>query len=100
MVIPEEHHIKELANGLRIGFFGILGKKAAEYTPYAPPITFSDPIETARAAVAELQAASVDVVIGLSHSGEVEEAALAAAVPGIDPIWACWKWPLIELAGK
>ncbi|NLW16935.1 MAG: bifunctional metallophosphatase/5'-nucleotidase [Firmicutes bacterium] len=96
MVIPEEHlltgvgirqtHIKELANGLRIGFFGILGKKAAEYTPYAPPITFSDPIEAARAAVAELQAASVDVVIGLSHSGEVEEAALAAAVPGIDII--------------
>ncbi len=96
MAVPKEHplaeigirqtSIKELSNGLRIGFFGILGKKASEYTPYAPPITFSDQREAASAAVAELQAAEVDVIVALSHSGEAEEAALAAAVPGIDII--------------
>lgn len=96
IVIPKEHplaavgikqtHVKTLANGLRIGFFGLLGKEATDFTPYAPPITFSDQKAAAGAAVAELQAAAVDVVVALSHSGEVEEAALAVAVPGIDII--------------
>lgn len=96
MLVPAEHpltevgiqktYIKELDNGLRIGLFAILGKDAAEYTPYAAPITFSEQTEAARNAVAELQAAGADIIIALSHSGEMEEAALAAAVPGIDII--------------
>ncbi len=94
IVIPADHplaaidskqtYVKTLANGLRIGFFGLIGKEAAGFTPYAPPITFADQKDAASAAVAELQAASVDVIVALSHSGEVEETALAAAVPGID----------------
>ncbi|MCC5925561.1 MAG: bifunctional metallophosphatase/5'-nucleotidase [Bacteroidetes bacterium] len=95
-VIPDGHalgetglrntYIRELDNGLRVGFFGLMGKHADSVAPMAESITFADQHETARAMVAELRNAGADVIVLLSHSGEAEEQELAAAVPGIDVI--------------
>jgi 5'-nucleotidase len=78
--------------GIKVGLFGLLGANAAQVTPQISPLTF-EPIDSAAARmVAELRSVDqVDLVIALSHSGidrdgQGEDAALAAAVPGIDLI--------------
>jgi 5'-nucleotidase / UDP-sugar diphosphatase len=78
---------------LRIGIFGIVGKDAAEVAPFASPVTFKDPIETATAMVDRLRnIEKVDLVICLSHSGlssepkHSEDEILAQKVDGIDII--------------
>jgi 5'-nucleotidase/UDP-sugar diphosphatase len=79
--------------GLRIGVFGILGKRAAQVSPFAAPLKFRDPIATAKEMVRTLrEQEKVDVVVCLSHCGLAagkeasEDEELAAAVPGIDII--------------
>jgi 5'-nucleotidase len=80
-------------NGIKIGIFGIMGKNAAEVSPFAAPVTFRDPIETAREMVSILrEQEEVDIVICLSHSGldkdpnKSEDEILAHKVKGIDII--------------
>jgi len=74
-----------------------LGLEAAIYAVSAAPVTFTDPIKAARAAVATLRnTEKVDVVIALSHGGvrrnpdgtvtEGADVQLAAEVPGIDVV--------------
>jgi 5'-nucleotidase/UDP-sugar diphosphatase len=77
--------------GLRVGIFGILGKRAAEVAPFAAPLKFRDPVATAKEMVRTLrEQEKVDLVVCLSHCGlaEGEEASedeeLVSAVPGID----------------
>ncbi len=84
--------IKEI-QGIRIGFYGILGKDAAEVSPFARPVKFRDPIETSREMVKILrEKEKVDLVICLSHGGLREKKSLseddrlAKEVPGIDLI--------------
>ena len=79
--------------GLKIGVFGLLGKAAREVAPFASPVKFDDPIETAKKMVDLLRnQEKVDVVICLSHSGlshkpkKSEDEILAKEVPGIDVI--------------
>jgi 5'-nucleotidase len=83
--------------GIRFGIFGVLGLEAAIYAVSAAPVTFTDPIMAARAAVATLRnTEKVDVVIALSHGGvrrnpdgtvtEGADVQLAAEVPGIDVV--------------
>jgi 5'-nucleotidase/UDP-sugar diphosphatase len=80
-------------NGIRIGLFGIMGKDAAEDTPFAAPLTFADPIQSSKRIVNVLKnREKVDVVVCLSHSGtsvdkkHSEDEILARDVPGIDVI--------------
>ncbi|NTV68154.1 MAG: bifunctional metallophosphatase/5'-nucleotidase, partial [Chlorobaculum sp.] len=80
-------------NGLRIGIFALLGTDAAEDATLARPVTFSDPIETARKTVKILKEREhVDLIICLSHGGtspnrgHSEDEKLAAVAPGIDVI--------------
>jgi 5'-nucleotidase / UDP-sugar diphosphatase len=80
-------------DGVKIGIFGIMGKNAAEVSPFAAPVTFRDPIETAREMVSILrEQEEVDIVICLSHSGldpdpnKSEDEILAHKVKGIDII--------------
>lgn len=80
-------------NGIRIGFFGLMGIDAAEVSPFAWPVTFGDPIQTSRQMMQTLrEKEKVDVVICLSHSGvsekkkNTEDEILAKKVPGIDII--------------
>lgn len=78
---------------MKIGIFGILGKDAAEKSPFASPLKFGDPVETSREMVKVLrEKEKVDMVICLSHSGlgegksEAEDKILAQKVQGIDLI--------------
>ena len=79
--------------GIRIGIYGILGKDAAEVSPFARPMKFRDPVETSREMVKMLrEKEKVDLVICLSHCGLREKKSLseddrlAKEVPGIDLI--------------
>ncbi|MEW6525509.1 MAG: bifunctional UDP-sugar hydrolase/5'-nucleotidase [Spirochaetota bacterium] len=85
---------------LKIGFFGLIGKDAAEVAPFADPVTFADQVQTAKQMVDILRnKEKVDVVICISHSGirkykdkdeidlkRSEDVQLAKEVKGIDVI--------------
>lgn len=80
-------------DGLKIGIFGLIGKDAVEVSPFAKPLTFRDPVETARDMVDVLRnKEKVDIVICLSHGGlrdnpkKSEDIILAEKIPGIDVI--------------
>jgi 5'-nucleotidase / UDP-sugar diphosphatase len=80
-------------NGIRIGLFGIMGRDAAEDTPFAAPVTFADIAERSKAVVELLRnREKVDLVVCLSHAGtkpvksRSEDEILAGKVPGIDVI--------------
>ena len=80
-------------NGMRIGLFGIMGKDAADDTPFAKPVKFADPISASKRIVDILTSREkVDMIICLSHSGtsrvkkKSEDEALAREVPQIDVI--------------
>ncbi len=81
-----ETYIKQLPNGVTIGFFGLMGIEASEVAPSAPPVEFSEQQAAASAAVQTLQAAGVDLVVAISHCGDEEDQVIAKAVPGIDII--------------
>ncbi len=79
--------------GMKIGFFGLMGKEAAVDSPFADPLTFPDYIDAARKMVKVLrETEKVDLVICLSHcgiwdnKGMSEDEILAKKVPGIDVI--------------
>jgi 5'-nucleotidase/UDP-sugar diphosphatase len=96
--------IRTLSNGLKVGFFGLIGKGADDdvFRPdpedYPYPLEFlssaTDRITVATDAVSYLKdTAGVDIVICLSHSGvdktdhtQGEDPDLARAVSGIDVI--------------
>jgi len=87
-----EYKVVEI-NGIRIGFFGIMGRDAAEDTPFAKPVSFADTVERSRAMVELLRnREKVDLVICLSHSGtkpvksHSEDELLPQKVPGIDVV--------------
>lgn len=80
-------------DGMKIGFFGLMGKDADDVAPFASPVKFGDQIEAARRMVEILrETEEVDIVICLSHSGlwedeeKSEDEILAKEVPGIDII--------------
>jgi len=82
-------------NGLKIGFFSILGKVADDNAAYAPPVKFANQISSARKLVSELKDEKCDIIICLSHSGVQldkkgqwagEDVELAKKVKGIDVI--------------
>ena len=78
--------------GVKAAVFGILGREADSYAPQSG-LYFKDPIETAKATVAQIKAGTdAGLIICLSHSGtnsnpkKSEDELLAAAVPEIDVI--------------
>ncbi len=82
----KKYHIITMNNGLKVGFFGIIGKDAISVASDPKPFTFEEQEEAARAAVQALRKQGVDLVIAISHSGEDEDSILAEAVSGIDVI--------------
>lgn len=89
-------HTQALANGLKIGYFGLIGIDAVNVAPYSEPVEFADQIETAKKAVADLQQQGVDIIIAITHAGEDEDIDLARAVPGIDIIVGGHAHTLLE----
>jgi 5'-nucleotidase len=84
----------DVKNGIRIGFFGLLGKDAEEFSPFARPLKFGDTVETAKKMVDVLKnREKVDMVVCLSHGGVIpgnpslsEDVQLARKARGIDVI--------------
>ena len=90
--LVKPYAVKEI-QGIRIGFFGIMGKDAASVSPFAFPVKFRNPIEVSHEMVKILrEKEKVDLVICLSHSGlgedksRSEDEQLAKEVSGIDII--------------
>ncbi len=91
LVLPYTVLVKD---GVRIGLFGLMGKEAAEVAPFAKPVTFGEPVETAKKMTALLRTREkVDLVVCLSHGGldlenisKSEDVKLAREVPDIDII--------------
>lgn len=90
----EPKHIVE-SDGIKIGFFSILGKDAANVAPNAAPVSFSKQVSFARKMVKELRADNCDIIICISHSGlskktdgiwAGEDYKLAKSVKGINLI--------------
>jgi 5'-nucleotidase len=82
-------------DGLKFGFFSLMGKVADDNAALAPPVTFSKQIRLARKMVRELENEKCDIIICLSHSGveadgkggwKGEDVDLAEKVRGIDII--------------
>lgn len=82
-------------DGVKIGFFSILGKEAANVAINAAPVTFSRQNAFAKKMVKELRGENCDIIICISHSGVVkekngewggEDVKLARSVKGIDLI--------------
>lgn len=83
--VIQPYYIKDV-NGLKVGFFGLIGEDSASVAPFASPVDFDVPSTAAQAAVTALQAEGAQLIVCLSHSGLEEDSALALAVPGIDVI--------------
>lgn len=82
-------------DGIKIGFFSLLGINAAEVAPYAVPVTFEKQSGYAKKAVKELKNQKCDLIICISHSGlikgsngafEGEDVELAKNVDGLNLI--------------
>jgi len=81
--------------GMKFGFFSLLGVNAADVAPLARPVKFSKQVSFARMMVKELQNENCDIIICVSHSGVSkdkegkwtgEDVKLAERVEGIDVI--------------
>jgi 5'-nucleotidase/UDP-sugar diphosphatase len=79
--------------GLRVGIFGITTLRSRVIASPDPSLVWINEIDAARAAVQALKQEGADLIIGLTHIGDVKEGPdhitspeLAAAVPGIDII--------------
>lgn len=82
-------------NGIKAGFFSLLGINASEVAPYSTPLKFEKQIRYAKRAVRELEEQGCDLIVCLSHSGlstgrkgnlEGEDFEIAKKVRGIDII--------------
>ncbi len=97
----QPYTVKTLANGLKVGIFGLLGVGAEAVAPAAgmtgvtfgnvignptDPVGFINRVNVAQNMVNTLRTAGCDVVVALSHSGTSEEKNLASFVNGIDVI--------------
>jgi 5'-nucleotidase/UDP-sugar diphosphatase len=79
--------------GLRVGLFGITTLRSRIIASPDPSLVWLNEIDAAGAAVEALKREGVDLIIGVTHIGDVKEGPdhitspeLAAAVPGIDII--------------
>jgi 2',3'-cyclic-nucleotide 2'-phosphodiesterase (5'-nucleotidase family) len=89
-------HTETLANGLKVGYLGLMGRNAARDAAPGAPVTFTDYAADWRQVQVLVDALrkdqGCDVVIALSHAGTApgglsgEDVDLAAHVTGIDVI--------------
>jgi 5'-nucleotidase/UDP-sugar diphosphatase len=81
------------SDGFTVGLFGITTLRTKIIASPDKSLTFINEIDAAKEAVAALKKKKVDIIIALTHIGDIKEAPdhitspeLAAAVPGIDII--------------
>ena len=84
-----------IRDGIKFGFFSVLGKDAVKDAPHASPVTFSKQTSFAKKMVKELHNEKCDIIICVSHSGvtknkkgdwDGEDVEMAKNVKGIDLI--------------
>ena len=73
----------EVVDGSRVGFFGVTDPATGSLNPMAADVDFTDPLDAAREAVADLSD-RVDHVVALSHLGAGDDT--LAAVDGVDVV--------------
>jgi 2',3'-cyclic-nucleotide 2'-phosphodiesterase (5'-nucleotidase family) len=89
-------YVKQLSNGMKVGFLGLMGEEAAIDAPGSAPVSFA-PLSSSYVAIQSIvdelrNSEGVQVVIALSHSGTNasgtagEDVDLARHVRGIDVI--------------
>ena len=83
--LVKAYDILEVA-GEKIGVLGLTTEDTSFISNSGSTVLFNDPIESATAAVAELEAQGVNKIVALTHQGYTADKALAAAVDGIDVI--------------
>ncbi len=87
------YKVVTLANGLKIGLFGLIGTGAIDLSPHAEPVTARALKDASQEMIDTLRnTEGVDLVVALSHSGvtegatEGEDQTLAKNVTGLDVI--------------
>ncbi|KAL3446636.1 Metallo-dependent phosphatase-like protein [Aspergillus insuetus] len=81
----QEYVVKQLENGLRIGFLGLAGTDWPSNCENLPPCEIESPVEVARRLARHLRIHErCDVVIGLTHMRLPEDLAVAAATASGD----------------
>jgi 5'-nucleotidase len=60
-------------DGLKIGFFSLMGKSADDNAAFAKPVTFEKQIKAAKRLAGQLKDEKCDLVICLSHSGVTKQ---------------------------
>jgi 5'-nucleotidase len=82
-------------DGMKIGFFSLMGKVADDNAAFAKPVSFASQTKVAKQMVRELKKENCDIIICLSHSGVEtdkngniagEDVRLAKKVKGINVI--------------
>lgn len=94
--IPDDHPLAEadvqktvlrdLGNGITAGIFGLIGEDAVSKTAFPEPVVFEHYVTAGKRAVEQLKEQGADIIIAVTHSGEIEDQILAREVPGIDVI--------------
>ena len=72
--------------GETVGVLGLTSEHTAIASNPGPNIVFADALESARAAVAEMEVQGIDKIIALTHLGLDRDKELASQVAGIDVI--------------
>lgn len=72
--------------GEKIGVLGLTTEETALISSPGPNVVLKDAVESAKAAVADLEAQGVNKIVALTHQGYSQDLALGAAVDGIDVI--------------
>lgn len=70
--------------GRKVGIIGVITPDTSWSSNPGPNVTFTDPIAAVRAAVSDLSARGVSVIVVLSHLGWDNDLALARSISGID----------------
>ncbi len=72
--------------GFRIGFFGVITPETNILSSPGEDIAFAPVMETARKAIAQLEAEGAELIVALTHLGIARDRELAAKVEGIHVI--------------
>lgn len=72
------------ADGLRVGFVGVLTRDTARLAPHADGIAFAPEEAALRTGAAALRRAGADIVVALTHQDLAADLRMARSVPGID----------------
>ena len=74
------------ADGLKVGFVGVLTRDTARLCPHADGVAFTDEAAALRDGAVALRRAGADLVVAMTHQDLEADIRMARSVPGIDLI--------------